>query len=331
MSQTQNRNNSHMYDFEQIRTVLLEGQRWLCLPDAVSALGGYPDVDTIRSTVQRVAPAHVRMVEMGTETSSAMLPVVTTIGLAQYLRLTADPDLVTAHDAILSAELDKCAAVKVRVSAFSDGTRWGAQPFRVLLRDMHVSVEEFTKLLNMHRVPPEPVITRSAVNSLAMGRQLPKPYIVRCMERVLVTTPDKLFTEPLLAKFTEKFVVAHPNPAALRLSLPAPSPSTPDRDPRIVDLPPHLQSSPEEIAREQAAFAADSLDDTEDDGPIDWDAEDEKMKAAFAEAVGAPSFEAGFALVTGSSPLSTPSSTPPSDRLEHQSDSDSADPDSDGM
>lgn len=275
------------YDFTAARSILLEGSRWFALLDVLTLLGVDPSAPDIYPAFLAVPEADRRIQNLfALNGATESMPVVTVAGLAAFLAASPQP----AVRAYVTRNILDAVRRQTSISSPSGGaTRWGEQPFRELVRRHHLSMSEFTRLVNKQVPAGERKITQASVSAVAMGRQLPNPVLLNCLIAVLQAPASELFDDAVCQAYFRK------NGVALKTGLELPAPAQ-----ELRSLPPFAAPEPDE----------------EDEPPIDWDEEDRKAEAAMREAFGAAAFQTGFNTVIGSDSSPSESSLPAPEDLD---------------
>lgn len=305
--------------------MLISGTRWISLEDAVKAMGGdlrIHGAQELVHVVQRIPSDHFRLhLLYGKGPEPQEEGVVTFTGLAVYLRISGHQHLYDILDTVAADALSALTSVSggagTRTVGPGGATRWGAQPFRSLVRVRYpsLSVTEVVKLMGKHVAPGEKAITKSSFDAVAVGRQLPSPSFFRCLQRVLQAAPSELLTPASLAAFHHKYATptdtVSPETAS-PLAAPSTSPrpaslyAAPEEPPFVpMPMPEHFHPKPPAAPSEPTDHESpEDLQFDPDDMSSDayWAEQSRLMDAAAAEAIGMPgmSFEAGFNTIMGS-------------------------------
>lgn len=299
------------YRLGAARSVLLDGQRWLSLEDAVTLLGASLTQEGVNLAAQLPGDCFRVHPLLGNGPRPKPEGVVTYAGLAKFLRISGYRALLDVADGLLAvslAELAEVRSTRRSPAAGGVGTRWGVQPFRAMMRVKwpSLTVNDVVETMNLHVRTGEKRITKAAFDAIAVGRQLPSPTFLRCLMRTFQAVHEELLTPESLAAFYRK------NPPVP--DVPASS-SSDDGYPPLAEFPPHIaalmqpkshtlvSSLPSETGYDPSQLP--DPEETDEDELVDMDAywakQDALMDAAAAEAIGMPgmSFEAGFAAVMG--------------------------------
>lgn len=214
----------------QARSLSLDGVTWIALEDAVKALGGTPERADL-STARQLPAGHFRIHPLyGDGPEPTQEGMVTFKGLAMFLRLSPLPQRNGVADALLESSLESLslAGVKRPRQGAEGPTRWGVQPFRSALRGRwpSLTVTEVAGMLDQHTSGTERAITKASFDSVAVGRQLPSPTFLRCLQRVFQLPASELFTPEVLAAYHRKYG-----------SSSTPTPAPPPERPTFVEMP----------------------------------------------------------------------------------------------
>lgn len=290
--------NTH--DLSGARTLLLDGERWVCLHDVVSLLGGDADSPDLYAMFQHV-PAHLRKIEplYGDGGVTESLPVVTWDGLG-YALLASEQEVLSGLSATVLGQGFRSMAVASVASGAQSRSRWGGQPAREVLREFGLSVAELTGVLNAQGRGT--VFRMASVSAVLLGRQLPSPELVEGLHKALQRPVVELFTAEVLAAYEKKHAsrAAAPPPPSRPLPKSLASGSGPadlsSQEPQAA-LPPRTPPPSGMVLLSEAeldALASSpsvNLDD-EEDLPVIDPASLELSDEVFAEAFGE-----GFSLV----------------------------------
>lgn len=283
------------------RFVHLGGTRFVSLVDVVVLLGGNAHAQDVQSGFLALPSEHRSIEDLPNESLVfEAMPVVTTPGLLLFLLRSPQAVLSSFAVSLATVELEKL--FQVSPSSVPGGsTRWGEQPFRNLIRGTGLSMAQMVKTMNMHRQGEEKPLTQASLTSVAMGRQMPNPQMLRCLAMVMVAPPSKLFAPDVLAAYERKHG-ALPG-TGFRVPQPAYEPTSEPESYKLRSFPPEIAARMEEANIREEQEAADSQFDPSENFE-EWAAEQSRlMDAAAADAIGMPgmSFEAGFNTIMGQS------------------------------
>jgi hypothetical protein len=233
------------YDLAAARTVLIDGQRWVCISDILSLLGADPSSLDVLDVLSSLPATH-RLVQpvYAPDGSTERLPVVTEKALISFLLACPQTPVQTYVRDTLAAGFR---AHSGAAASTSGATRWGEQPFRELVRVHSLSMSEFTSLLNKHVPAGDRRITQASVSAVAMGRQLPNQRLLSAMVAVLQAPPSELLTPDALAAYERKGL-----PREVRLNPKNPPRTAPEPVIPVVDESFDMDA---EAAKMDAAFA----------------------------------------------------------------------------